>query len=327
MNVYITVTRLGLRNIKCRLRFMELSKVRYKSYSSARSLNSYLLNQKPSRRFVCYSSFALSGLFGKFFSSNEDAKTPAKGEILETTANLFEVGEIQKAVELLDECLIRAVTCDERVQIHGLLSYAYWKAASEIDPITAGEENHSGTEVCEKSSYHALEAYKLNPNSAIANKMMALTIALNNSSNFFRLKSVPIIIHHLEKAVELDDFDWESHHYLGSFYLATTITTGPLVWLYSTFVLGVPKKSIDEALYHLLKSEELAPCASCVNLTKLAVVYYKKSDYVNSKKFIEMAVNFDCKNEAQEKEKEQAANVLIGWANYSNYFKTVDIKS
>ena len=292
-----------------------------------------LLFEQPGKRFVLSYSLALPWLFAKF---TPEAKDSSKGETSKDTllvaSEFLEARQVEDAIKLLNETISHDETLppEELARAHGLLSYAYWKLSLQVDQSAADDETNIETsihDICQKSLHHATEAYKLHPNSAMNNKVMALSVALNNSSFLLGLKNLPVIIYHLEKAVELDNCDWESHHFLGSFYLSTAKFTGPLVWFYLTYVLGVPKKTYDEALYHLLKSEELAPRASCANLTKLAVVYYKKSDYENSKKFIELAVNYDCKTFAEEKEKENAAQVLIEWAKYSSYYKTVQIRT
>ncbi len=204
-----------------------------------------------------------------------------------------------------------------------LLSYYYWKWAMSGDY----DENYSDyTRRVEKSHELAAEAFQLDPESAKANKMMGLSLLAMNYTFIEKLKNGASIVHYLERSVELDDTDWEVHHYLGSQYVAAIEQfRGPIMIFLEVFVFGIPRKSIDEALIHLLRAEELAPCQSCANLAKLAVIYYKSNDYIKSKFFIEKAVNFNCRNSQDEREKEDAAKVLLSWASFTNFYKTVEI--
>lgn len=260
-------------------------------------------------------------------------------------------GDFESALQYLNEC---SLSPNDEYLRSCLFSYVYWKWALEGEDEEGGastlvttastlftrkdsdanpeseiiqQNKLSFSEKAQKSYEYAKSAFVRNPNNALTHKMMALSLMITNETFIQRkLLSLAIVIDHLEKSVQLDESDWQAHHYLGAKYLETTLFMGPLMRLFHKFVIGVPKKSLDEALHHLMTAELLSPGSSCNNLSKLAVIYYKKGDYEKSKLYLEQAVNFKCKSKLDEREQSKAFDLLASYSRFGEYYQTVKIE-
>ena len=260
--------------------------------------------------------------FQFFKSSSIEEPTPRFS--LEMLKSELEEGKFTSARKLLDE---ESSILDSEFELNCLKSYIYFKLALIGDDQDQSETSASFAEKTAKCHSFAKKAVETDPNSAEANKMMGLSLSLVLKTSFplHRRFKLGTIIKYLETAVKIDDSDWETHYYLGSHYLETIRSITPIFLFTDRYILGVPYASYNMALEHLLKAEQLKPNCSCGNLTKLALLYYKRSEYENAKLYIEKAVNFKCKNAADSREKEEAAQVLVGWAKFTQFFKTVNI--
>ena len=245
--------------------------------------------------------------------------------------DLLANGKYSEVVGFLSENRTNLDIADEFY--NSLVSYAYFMLAitgedeASLDLLSSENAQQSFAYKAQRSFEYAQKAHDSNPASALSNKLMGLSLsAVHKTSNFLtRRYNLKSIISFLEKSVEVDDNDWETHHYLASHYLETIKSQGPLMYLCDKYILGVPYCPYDKALKHLMRAEQLKPSGSCANLTKLALLFYKQKDYQNAKLYIEKAVNYECKNRRDIREKREAVTVLDGWMSYTQFFKTVKI--
>jgi len=268
-----------------------------------------------------------------FLYLRENENTPVKPKpSISKFEQLKESGKYSELLRTLTDSSEKVELSD--FEYNCLLSYAYVKSAltgedeSSIDLTDTEVSTRENTFAfkAQKGLEHAEKAYELNPSSSESNKLMGICLSAFHVRSITRRYYLAKIINFLETSVELNDNDWEAHHYLGSHYLETIKTSFVMAKFIDYFILRIPWVKYDKPMHHLLRSEELKPNGSCHNLTKLAVLYYKQSDYENAKLFIEKAVNFKCRNNQDIREKQDAVKVLDGWMSYTQFFKTVNIE-
>ena len=132
-------------------------------------------------------------------------------------------------------------------------------------------------EFYETAKIYALQAVRLNPNSAEANFVMAFAlgrIALISSGEE-KIDAVKDIRSYAEKTIRLDPSHYKAYHVLGRWHYEVSDLNTVERWLLKMAYGSLPKSSLEMAIRYYEKSRQLNP-GFLLNYLELAKAYSRK---------------------------------------------------